>query len=154
MRQFFRDGGHLVRPALVLLAGLAIFLLIRQAVVPKGFGRYGHYRPLALDLIRERPVAFAGQDQCVLCHTDQAQVRASGKHAQVSCEACHGPQAAHANGGDPAATKPVLPDVATLCIRCHQRDTAKPRGFPQVAAADHYIGVPCNACHQPHNPHL
>jgi hypothetical protein len=154
MSRFFRDAGHLVRPALVLLGGLAIFLLIRQAVVPKGFGKYGHYRPAALDVIRARPVVFAGQAPCVVCHTDQANARAAGKHAHVSCEACHGPQAAHANGGDPVATKPALPDVATLCVRCHQKDAAKPHGFPQVAATDHNAGVLCNACHQPHNPHL
>ena len=47
-----------------------------------------------------------------------------------------------------------LSNIRTLCVRCHQRDAAKPRNFPQVAAADHYAGVLCNACHQPHNPHL
>jgi hypothetical protein len=154
MNRSFRDAGHLVRPLLVLLAGLVVFLLIRQALVPKGFGRYGDYRPAALDLIRARPVAFAGQAQCVLCHTDEAQARAAGKHAHVSCEACHGPQAVHASGGDPVGTKPALPDVATLCIRCHEKDAAKPGNFPQVAASDHFAGARCNACHQPHNPHV
>jgi len=154
MQRLFRDAGHLLRPALVLLAALGIFLLVRQAVIPKAFGQYGHYRPAALDLLRSRPVAFAGQAQCVLCHTEQAQARAAGKHAHVSCEACHGPQAQHANGGDPVSTKPALPDVATLCVRCHLKDAAKPRNFPQVAPADHYTGVLCNACHKPHNPHL
>ena len=48
MRKFFRDSGHLIRPAVVLLAGLGIFTVIRSAVVPKGFGQYGHYRPGAL----------------------------------------------------------------------------------------------------------
>jgi len=150
--RFFRDAGHLVRPAAVLLAGLAVFLVIRNAVVPKAFGQYGHYRPAALGLIRQRRLTFAGQDTCVLCHDEEAKTRAAGRHAHVSCEACHGPQAKHAD--DPMATKPALPDVAVLCARCHEKDAAKPKSFPQVATADHSGGMLCNSCHQPHNPHL
>jgi uncharacterized CHY-type Zn-finger protein len=136
----------------VLLLGLGLFLAIRAAVVPKGFGKYGHYRPQALALIRSRPIAFAGQDMCLMCHDDQGKARAAGKHARVACEACHGPLADHA--ADPAAHKPVLPDVANLCRRCHEKDAAKPQGFPQVVTAEHSGGVLCNSCHQPHNPHL
>jgi protein-arginine kinase activator protein McsA len=44
--------------------------------------------------------------------------------------------------------------VATLCARCHAKDTAKPKTFPQVITAEHSGGVVCNTCHQPHNPHL
>lgn len=148
----FRDSGHLIRPALVLLAGLGIFLVIRAAVIPKDFGRYGHYRPAALDMIRQRPVSYAGQDTCVLCHDDQAKVRAAGKHSHVACEACHGPLAKHAD--DPGSLTPKLPDVATLCKTCHEKDPAKPRSFPQVATAEHSAGMLCNACHKPHDPHL
>ena len=150
----FKDSGHLVRPAVVLLLGLGVFLAIRAAVVPKGFGKYGHYRPAALNLIRSRPISFAGQDMCLMCHDDQGKARAAGKHAHVACEACHGPQAEHANSSDPGAHKPVLPDVANLCRRCHEKDAAKPKGFPQVVAAEHSGGMLCNTCHKPHNPHL
>ncbi len=154
MRQFLRDSGHLVRPAVVLVVGIAAFLLIRTALIPKAFGKYGHYDAAALDRIRQHPVAFAGQDTCVMCHDDQAKARAAGKHAHVSCEACHGPQAAHANADDPSAHKPALPDVANLCRRCHEKDAAKPNDFPQVVTAEHSGGALCTACHQPHNPHL
>lgn len=152
MNRFLRDSAHLIRPALVLLAGLGVFLAIRAAVVPKSFGRYGHYRAAALDLVRSRPISYAGQDTCVMCHDDEAKARASGRHAHVACEACHGPQAQHAN--DPGALKPQLPDVANLCRRCHEKDAAKPASFPQVATAEHSGGALCNTCHQPHNPHL
>ena len=148
----FRDSGHLIRPAVVLLAGLGVFLGIRAAVVPHGFGRYGHYRPAALDAARSKPVQFAGQDMCLMCHEEEGKARAAGRHAHVACEACHGPLAEHAN--DPAAHKPVLPEVANLCRRCHEKDAAKPKGFPQVATVEHSGGVACNGCHQPHNPHL
>jgi hypothetical protein len=152
MRRWFRDSAHLVRPALVLLAVMAIFLVVRSAIIPKAFGQYGHYRPGALDLVRQHPIAFAGQDTCVMCHDEQATARAAGKHAHVACEACHGPLAQHAD--DPAAHVPKLPDVADLCRRCHEKDAAKPKNFPQVATAEHSGGVACNSCHQPHNPHL
>jgi hypothetical protein len=152
MSRFLQDSGHLIRPAIVLLAGLGIFLLVRSAVIPKGFGQYGHYRPAALDLNRQQPLMFAGQGVCVECHDDEGKTRAAGKHAHVACEACHGPQAAHVV--DPLALKPTLPDVATLCARCHEKDAAKPKTFPQVATAEHSGGALCNTCHQPHNPHL
>lgn len=152
MRRFLRDSGHLIRPAVVLLAALGLFVVIRSAVIPKAFGQYGHYRPAALEAIRARPISYAGQDTCVMCHDEQGKVRAAGKHAHVACEACHGPLAKHAD--DPTANIPKLPVVADLCRRCHEKDAAKPRGFPQVVTAEHSGGVDCNSCHQPHNPHL
>ena len=152
MRRLFHDWVHLVRPALVLIAAMGVFLVVRAAVIPKDFGKYGHYRPGALDLVRSHPIAYAGQDTCVMCHDDQAKVRAAGKHAHVACEACHGPLAKHAD--DPESNRPKLPDVADLCRRCHEKDAAKPKSFPQVVTAEHSGGMLCNSCHQPHNPHL
>lgn len=152
MSRFVRDSSHLVRLVVVLTAALGVFLVVRHAVIPTAFGQYGHYRPGALDLVRQRPVSFAGQDTCIACHDDQAKARAAGKHAHVACEACHGPQAQHAD--DPVALKPALPDVATLCRRCHEKDAAKPKSFPQVVTAEHAGGAACNTCHKPHNPHI
>ena len=137
---------------MVLLAALGIFLVVRSAIVPKAFGQYGHYRPGALGEIRAHPLAYAGQDKCVLCHDDEGKARAAGKHARVACEACHGPLAKHAD--DPASIIPKLPEAADLCRRCHEKDASKPAGFPQVISAEHSGGVSCTGCHQPHNPHL
>ena len=152
MGKFIRDSAHLIRPAAVILAGLAIFLVIRQAVIPKQFGLYGHYRPGALNQLRSHPIAYAGQQQCATCHDDQAQVRAAGKHARVACEACHGPLAKHAD--DPGADLPKLPEVAGLCVRCHEKDAAKPQWVPQVVSSEHSSGVVCNTCHKPPNPKI
>ena len=152
MTRFFRNAGHLIRPALVFLLGLGVFLLIREVVVPKDFGKFGHYRAGALDQVSAHPMAYAGQGQCVLCHDDEAKVHDGGKHANVRCEACHGPLAKHAD--DPVANKPKLPDVANLCRRCHEKDASKPKSFPQVETVSHSQGMLCNTCHQPHNPHL
>src|SRR4051794_15144214 len=100
----------------------------------------------------DRPVSFAGQAECVMCHDSQAEVRKAGRHARVACEACHGALAQHAS--DPGGIKPQLPDVANLCRRCHEKDSAKPKGFPQVVTAEHSSGMLCNTCHTPHNPHI
>ena len=95
---------------------------------------------------------FAGHEACETCHSDEADKKKAGKHAQVNCEACHGALASHASADDPTAVKPVLPDTAVLCARCHTASAAKPKGFPQVDPADHYRALPVRRCHQPHNP--
>ncbi len=139
---------------MVLVAALGLFILIRSAFIPKAFGKYGHYDPAALDVIRKRPISYAGHEICEMCHDKVAAAHSAGKHAHVNCEACHGPQAAHANADDPSAHKPQLPDVANLCRRCHEKDAAKPKAFPQVVTVEHSGGSLCTACHLPHNPHL
>jgi len=144
------DSGHLIRVATVFLLGALVFVALRAAVIPKSFGRYGPYRGDALSEIASRPPAYAGHEICEGCHSDVLEVKAKGAHAHVNCESCHGPLAKHAV--DPTSIKPVLPDVATLCVRCHSENIAKPSGFPQVDAEEHAQGQPCNTCHQPHSP--
>ncbi|MCC6861661.1 MAG: hypothetical protein IT158_24030 [Bryobacterales bacterium] len=150
MRNHVREAEHLIRLALVFLAGGAAFLLIRQAVVPPGFGVHGHYRAAALEENRLRPAVYAGQAACSDCHEEQVKQRAAGSHRGVACEACHGPLARHA--ADPSAAAPRPPDPVALCRRCHEADAAKPKNFPQVVAQDHSGGEACNSCHQPHRP--
>jgi hypothetical protein len=150
MRNFLKESEHLVRMALTLAAGMLIFLAIRHAVVPVSFGRYGHYRAAALDEISARPLSFAGKAVCETCHDDVAKVKSEGKHAGVACEACHGATAAHTD--DPMANHAVKPNPATLCVRCHEADPAKPKNFPQVVSNDHAGGVSCGECHKPHSP--
>ena len=144
-----KDAGHLIRMAALFLAGFCVFLIARQAFVPAGFGKYGHYRADAMTDVGSKPLHYAGQDACGTCHADVLATKMGGKHAGVHCEACHGPLQAHAD--DPSVT-PVLPETAQLCGRCHEASAARPKWFPQVATADHANGVPCETCHQPHSP--
>ena len=178
----FKDAGHLFRFAGLFVLAFLIFLVVRHFVVPKSFGQYGHYRAAAMGEIAAHPAKFAGHQTCEGCHSDVADKKAKGKHAHVNCEACHGalyerlavtdapkpnlyerfvamfippfppdpPLLRHAE--DPASVKPVLPDTTVLCARCHTASAAKPKGFPQVVPADHSNGMPCDTCHQPHNP--
>lgn len=146
----FKDSGHLFRLAGVFFAGILVFLVLRGFLVPKSFGEYGHYRGNALAEIAARPVNYAGHETCETCHSDVLEKKKDGKHAHVNCEACHGPLAKHAD--DPASVTPERLDAAVLCVRCHEANAAKPKGFPQIVSADHAGGVPCDTCHQPHSP--
>jgi len=145
-----KEAAHLIRLAALFVAGFVIFLLIRQAIVPAGFGKYGHFRAGALDDVRARQISFAGRSACEGCHEDKREALNKGKHANVGCEACHGPLARHAD--DPDKMKPVLPDTKLLCPVCHEANSAKPKAFPQVDTKDHSGGEPCKSCHQPHTP--
>jgi hypothetical protein len=147
-----KDAAHLVRMAALFAGALLVFLVVRQSVVPATFGQYGHFRGAALEEIRSRPVTFAGRSTCEMCHEDQLKVLKTSRHAAVACEACHGPQAKHAE--DPSSIKPVLPDTRTLCARCHESNAAKPRTFPQVVTKEHSGGEACKTCHVPHSPKI
>jgi len=146
----FKDIEHLVRLALVMAIALVAFVLVRAAIIPRTFGQYGHYRGDAIAEIAARPVAFAGHQACESCHTEVVDQKKLGKHVVVSCEACHGALAAHAE--DPASFTPPKLDTAVLCARCHEANAAKPKTFPQVVTADHSGGIACDTCHQPHKP--
>jgi uncharacterized CHY-type Zn-finger protein len=146
----FKDAGHLFRFAGLFVLAFLVFLVIRGYVVPRSFGQYGHYRGNAIGEIGARPVKYAGHEACENCHTDVLEMKKTGKHAQVNCEACHGPLGKHAD--DPTSVTPVKPDTAVLCARCHAASVAKPKGFPQVDVAEHASGVSCETCHKPHSP--
>lgn len=149
MRQDLRDREHLIRLAALFAVGIAVFLGVRAMMVPEGFGRYGHFRPGALDDVRARPVHFAGRARCADCHGEIATAQAASAHAHVGCEACHWAAAAHAD--DPTSGKPEKLEVPALCLRCHSVNPAKPRTFPQLDPKNHYEGV-CTDCHNPHAP--
>jgi predicted CXXCH cytochrome family protein len=150
MRKLLKDSEHLLRLVGVFAAGLILFLIIRHAIVPKGFGEFGHYRGPALDDIAARPISFAGHTTCEACHDDQAKTKAAGKHAGLACETCHGPAAAHTE--DPTEHAVMKPDPKVLCVRCHEADPARPKSFPQVVSKDHAGDTSCIECHQPHSP--
>jgi len=148
----FKDAEHLLRVAGVFLIGVTAFLLFRAWFVPPSFGQYGHYRADSMKDVAALPVVHAGHEVCESCHSDVLDVKKAGKHAGVNCEACHGPQGKHAE--DPGSVKPVLPDTSVLCARCHEANSAKPKGFPAVVTAEHSMGMPCNTCHKPHSPKI
>jgi len=146
----FADVEHLLRMAGLFVAGAVVFLIVRAALVPEGFGTWGHFRAGALDDNRAHPLRYAGQHSCADCHADVLEVRRESKHTAIGCEACHGPHGAHA--ADPDSAPGRRPDAATLCLGCHRLNVARPAGFPQIDPAEHGDGEPCASCHPPHHP--
>jgi uncharacterized CHY-type Zn-finger protein len=146
----FRNIQHLVRMACIFAIGVGVFLVARATLVPDDFGKWGHYRAGAVPEAGMKPVKFAGRAACADCHGDVVEVKATGAHANLGCEGCHGALATHV--ADPDKVKPQKPAAATLCPVCHQKNGAKPKAFPQVDAPEHSGGESCDSCHQPHSP--
>jgi len=150
MKHRFRDIEHLLRLAGLFAAGIVVFVIVRSAFVPAGFGTLGHFRPGAIDDIAALPVAYAGQSACADCHGDIVDLRAKARHKAIACESCHGALAKHA--ADPAALTPTKPQAKPLCVRCHAARTGKPAQYPSVDIKDHAGDADCLACHKPHDP--
>jgi ribosomal protein S27AE len=139
-------------PRLAIVFALAIAVLVgaRWFLVPASFGRFGHYRAVAVDSIAARPIHYAGRQECEECHDDIAAKRIRGNHRGVACEVCHGPQAVHVT--DPVNVQPPAPRDRAFCPRCHAYSQSRPTGFPQIDPAAHNPLKPCIACHDPHAP--
>jgi hypothetical protein len=152
MRGIFEGWEHLIRLAFVGVVFVLAFLAIRHALIPVEFGKYGHYRPGSLVEIAARTPVFGGHEACGSCHGDIDTAKGKGPHANVGCEACHGPLGRHAQ--DFTSQKPVLPDTARLCVTCHEADSAKPKTFPQVVSREHAGDIACGTCHNPHQPRI
>ena len=157
MPKLFPHSQHLLRIAGLFLHGLVLFIILRAIFIPRGFGELGHYRVGALADNRAKAVHFAGRKACLECHTDVEEAQKGSRHAAVSCEACHGPQNAHATAPDPSAAKPKKPEPATiiqLCLGCHENNVAKPKGFKQIDPKAHMGGGRCTECHKHHAPQV
>ncbi len=146
----FKDAEHLFRLLSLFVVGIIAFVLLRGFMVPRSFGQYGHYRGNAIQEIAALPISYAGHQACQDCHADVVEQKLKGVHAHVNCETCHGALAKHTE--DPGSVIPVKLVPATLCVRCHEANAAKPKNFPQIVSAEHMGGASCELCHQPHSP--
>lgn len=153
-----RHSKHIWRAMILLFTLFASFLLLRHRMIPASWGLYGNFRADDVMSQMSKPVLHGGAAGCSPCHEDNAENLAKGKHAAVSCEACHGPLAAHASGGAKTGRMEVNRSAA-LCGRCHEALAARPKDFPQVDMREHAEsmgGKPgeqaCISCHSPHSP--
>ena len=145
----FKDVEHLIRLAALFVAGLLLFVVARAALVPKDFGKYGHYRAGAVDDAAARPLTYAGRARCAECHDDVVISQAAAGHKNLGCETCHGALLKHADDPEVAVAKA---DGQMLCLRCHAANTGKPAHQPTVVAKDHSDEDTCVSCHKPHDP--
>jgi len=155
-----RHTTHIVRVALLFLAGITIFLIARRAFVPPDFGTLGFFRAGTLDDVKARKIAYAGAKACAECHAGvydgeaapspaAIDLRKDNKHSVLRCESCHGPMAFHVDDPEKAVAK-VGADK--LCLGCHRQITGRPPTHPQVVPGDHGGSDSCISCHRPHRP--
>src|ERR1035438_7602186 len=100
---------------------MGVFLIVRAAVIPKDFGKYGHYRPAALDPVRSRPIRHPRPDTRVMWHDDQAQLPASPT-PKASAKSGLSRRAAL----DLVRSRPIGYAGQDTCVMCHD-DQAKLR---------------------------
>ncbi len=149
-----KDIQHLLRVAVIFAAAFAGFLVVRTLLVPKSFGKAGHYRADAVDEFAQLPRRYAGEHACGKCHAQQASDKAKSSHRSISCESCHGALLAHVENpkSDTRPRRPKEAEMRAFCGHCHARSLSKPGRFPQIKLSEHNPDAPCNMCHQPHQP--
>ncbi len=138
------------KPFVIVLTLLVLFLVVRAYFYPASFGQYGHYRGAALGELASKPIHFAGKKACVDCHDAKVKEINHSKHADISCENCHGPSEAHVE--DPTVSAPVTTLTNIRCLKCHGMNEFRRKSFPQVIEAEHNPDVDCLSCHNPHHP--
>jgi hypothetical protein len=136
-------------PLFVIFIGL--FLLVRHFLIPESFGKYGHYRGLAIDENAAVLPHYSGKAACAECHDDMAAFLESDAHAGLSCETCHGPGLDHVNFAD--SVDMFKPSGREFCGLCHTKNPARNKKvITQVDLKDHYPENDCIKCHNPHKP--
>lgn len=128
-----------------------LFLVARHFLIPESFGKYGHYRANSINEIGALPINYAGKAVCVDCHDTEAEQLASDMHTGISCETCHGPNAAHADNYEVKEFL-VKDGSRKFCGRCHNLNPARNiEAIYQVDIIDHHPEREnCIDCHNPH----
>ncbi len=153
---------HIIRAVLLLVLVAVLFVVVRDFAIPGDFGTHGtpgKYRLASVAEYAEQGPMHGALGACADCHDEEAQAVSAGKHASVSCEVCHAPLGGHVRDDEKIADMPVNRSHK-LCGWCHERLTARPKGFPQVVLPDHVVEnggemseEVCLECHDnAHNP--
>ena len=139
---------------------VAVILLARLVIVPKGFGAhdqgymYGFHRlSNEAEWASMKPAYKFDISYCQGCHDDKVAALTSSKHSIIPCEDCHGPAMDHPD--DPP--KLNIDKSRDLCLRCHAHlpyPTSGRSVIPGIDPDAHNPGVECVECHNPHHPNL
>lgn len=141
---------QIIRIAIIfIIMGLAL-VVARFFLVPKSFGKLGHYRAEALVKEANGQIKYAGAESCNECHSDIVEEKAVSFHKNLSCEGCHGPAYRHIMS--PEDFKPIKPVKREDCVICHGYLASRPTGFPQIIEIVHNPDEECITCHNPHDP--
>ena len=147
---------HVWRPLYVVFVIAVLSLAVRFFLLPNDFGvhergyKYGYYRLGNVAEWESIPSQFRSAADCCSCHR-QAETVGASSHASISCQNCHGPAAGHPEN----PPKLIVDTARDLCLRCHA-DFSYPAGgrdvIPGIDPAEHYPGLSCVGCHNPHHP--
>ncbi len=164
---------HIIRLVIVLVVVVSVLLVVRSALVPPTFGEYGSYVGASVEVIRNKPVKYVGNDVCKSCHKKEWKIWNRREHHTVSCEVCHGPGAAHSVEDADPRPLPVrsmadgkMPTQAhNLCNSCHAKSPGRMGEHPQIIAEEHLAefriteeskdyeeSMQCLTCHKGHAP--
>jgi hypothetical protein len=153
---------HIVRIALTLVGIVVVGVLLRPVLLPADFGKYGHYRPGAVDDEASRLARNLSSESCFDCHPLIRKLHVNGTHKDISCEVCHGAFGDHVKDDAVYAAMPVVrgQEIRPMCLRCHTKvvQAMPPKDLKLVALPTHLeekkvrtIHV-CNQCHHVHAP--
>lgn len=142
---------QVVRLAVLFICAGVAMVVVRQLLIPKSFGKYGHYRADAIDVAASQEIKYAGWNACLECHDDVEKLKSNSYHRALACEVCHGAAIEHVK--DPEGHAPVVPRKrGEACLYCHSYLATRPTGFPQIIERLHNPLEPCINCHNPHDP--
>lgn len=141
---------HIKRLIITFAVFIALFLVLKHYLTPKSFKEFGHYRGLAIGENEDRELKHVGSAMCANCHDVETNMKDSGSHHSIACEACHGPGYKHIEAPDSAKMfKPTK--VREFCGKCHGQNAARPLSkIHQVDLKDHNTEYNCTKCHNPH----
>ncbi len=164
---------HIIRLSIIIVVIVSVLLVVRSVLVPPTFGEYGSYVGASVEVIRNKPIKYVGNEVCKSCHKKEWKKWKKREHQTVSCEVCHGPGAAHSVEDAYPRPLPVrsmtngkMPlQVHDLCMSCHAKAPGRMSEHPQIMAKEHLAefkiteeskdfeeSMQCITCHKGHAP--
>ena len=165
---------HLWRGVLIWVIISIGYLLGRGFLVPATFGEYGNFRGANLEeqMNIRVPKHGTGMESCAYCHDERVAGLLQTPHRVINCETCHAALRTHVDYPsieaflenpdqfDRTATMAIY-SAQELCIKCHDFQLAKPRGYTTIVVREHLeeremeLGPNvCLECHDPHDPQM
>lgn len=143
---------HIKRLFGIYFGVLILFIILRPFLIPKSFGKFGHYRADSIYDNINLPTKYADIRECESCHQEEYKEVISYSHKSLNCQVCHGFLLSHIE--NPDENKPLKEMNRGSCGICHFKIESRPYFFPQIEEKEHNPQKNCIECHIPHNPSL
>jgi|Deesub1362A_J573_1020465.scaffolds.fasta_scaffold00030_86 hypothetical protein len=143
---------HIKRLLFLYFGILILFIIVRPFIIPKSFGKLGHFRAKSIEENVNLPIRYGNIEDCAYCHEEEYNEITSSVHKKVNCQVCHGPLASHIE--EPENYKPLKRTERDFCGLCHFAVESRPSTFPQIEKKGHFPEEKCEDCHLSHNPKI